>query len=100
MSWMQLDRHQKIALGLFLFTVIYLYARDELDTALGQSLVLFVLLLFIIFYRIIAYFAGFGFPEVFARDYRSANHPGPYALLFWILYLAAWCVIFFELQIY
>ncbi len=92
---MHLDRHQKVAIGLFLFTAIYLFVRDEFDKALGQSSVLFILLLLILFYRMIAYFAGFGFPEVLARDYGSENHPGPYALLFWILYLLAWARIFF-----
>jgi hypothetical protein len=92
---MHLDRHQKVAIGLFLFTAIYLFVRDEFDKALGQSFALFILLLLIIFYRMIAYFASFGFPEVFARDYGSENHPGPYALLFWILYLLAWATIFF-----
>jgi hypothetical protein len=99
-SRISLDRHQKVALGLYLFTLIYLLARDDFERALAQGLALGVLLLPILFYRIIAYFAGFGFPEVFARDYGTDNHPGPYALLFWILYLAAWAMIFFELKIY
>jgi len=68
--------------------------------ALEQGLALGLLLLPILFYRLIAYFAGFGFPEVFARDHRSVNPPGSYALLFWILYLGAWATVFFELQLY
>jgi hypothetical protein len=96
---MHLDTHQKIALGLYLFTVLYLLARDDFEQALEQSLALLVLLSMILFYRIIAYLAGFGFPAAFARDYRS-NHSEAYALLFWILYLIAWVVIFFELRLY
>ncbi len=69
---MHLERHQQIAIGLYLFTTAYLFARDNFDRALEQSLVLFILLLFILFYRILAYFAGFGFPEVFAKDYSEA----------------------------
>jgi hypothetical protein len=95
-----LDRHQKVAIGLYLFTLTYLFARDDFAHALRQGLALGVMLLPILFYRIIAHFAGFGFPEVFARDYRSTNHPGPYALLFWILYLVVWAMVFFELQLY
>ena len=97
---MTLDRHQKVAIGLYLFTLAYLFARDDFEHALEQGLALGVLLLPILFYRRIAYYAGFGFPEVFAKDYRSGNPPGPYALLFWILYLAAWAIVFFELTIY
>ena len=93
---MYLERHQKIAIGLYLFTTAYLFARDDFDQALGKSLALLILLLFIIFYRIMADFAGFGFPEVFAKDYGSENHPGPYAFLFWILFLVAWAAVFFE----
>ena len=96
MSRIPLDRHQKVALGLYLFTLLYLFFRDDYERALQQGLALGILLLPILFYRIIAYFAGFGFPEVFARDYRSDNPPGPYALLFWILYLIVWAMIFFE----
>jgi len=99
-SRISLDRHQKVALALYLFTVIYLFARDGYERALEQGLALGLLLLPILFYRLIAYFAGFGFPEVFARDHRSVNPPGPYALLFWILYLGAWATVFFELQLY
>lgn len=93
---MHLDRHQKIAIGLYLFTTLYLFARDDFDRALEQSLGLLILLLAIIYYRLIAYFAGFGFPEVFAKDYGSENHPGPYALLFWIIFLLAWAFVFFQ----
>jgi hypothetical protein len=95
-----LDRHQWVALGLYLFTLIYLFVRDDFERALAQSLALGLLLLLILGYRFIAHFAGLGFPEVFARDYGSDNRPEPYALLFWILYLAAWTMIFFELQLY
>ncbi|MDJ0805585.1 MAG: hypothetical protein QNJ78_02010 [Gammaproteobacteria bacterium] len=93
---MQLVRHQKVAIGLYLFTVLYLFARDDFDRAVEQSLGLFLLLLGIIFYRQLAYLAGFGFPEVFAKDYGSENHPGPYALLFWIIFLLAWSFVFFQ----
>ncbi|MEN8177905.1 MAG: hypothetical protein ABFS39_04730 [Pseudomonadota bacterium] len=93
---MHFDRHQKIAIGLYLFTVLYLFVRDDFEKALEQSVALFVLLLGIIYYRLIAYFAGFGFPEIFAKDYGSENHPGPYAVLFWILFLFAWAFVFFQ----
>ena len=91
-----LDRHQQVAVGLYLFTTLYLFVRDDPTQAVEQSFALFVLLLGIIFYRQIAYFAGFGFPEVFAKDYGSANHPAAYAVLFWILYLLAWFFVFFQ----
>ena len=93
---MYFDRHQKIAIGIFLFTSVYVFVRDSAQHALEQSFALFILLLAIIFYRRIAYYAGFGFPEVWAKDYRTENHPAPYALLFWIIYLLAWSAVFFQ----
>jgi hypothetical protein len=93
---MHFDRHQKIAIGIFLFTAVYVFVRDSTQKALEQSFALLVLLLAIIFYRRIAYYAGFGFPQVWAKDYRSENHPAPYALLFWIIYLLAWSAVFFQ----
>jgi hypothetical protein len=97
---MYLERHQKIAIGLFCATVIALFHRDDFDKALARSLGLFATLLPIIFYRLIAYFAGFGFPEVFAKDYGSENHPGPYALFFWIVYLLVCAILVFEWSLY
>ena len=99
-SPLPLERHQMVAIGLYLFTLIYLFAGDDYERAWAQGLALGLLLLPILFYRLIAYIAGFGFPEVFARDYRSVNHPGPYALLFWILYLVVWAMVLFELRLY
>jgi len=93
---MHFATHKKVAIGLYLFTLLYLFARDEPARALEQGLGLLLLLGGIIFYRQIAYFAGFGFPEVLARDYRSVNHPAPYAVLFWIIFLLAWALVFFQ----
>ena len=93
---MYFDRHQKVAIGLFLFTSVYLFVRDDFEQALGQSIGLFALLLLIIFYRIIAHFASYGFPQASARDAASENPAGPYAFLFWILYLGFWAGVFFR----
>ena len=93
---MHFDRHQKIAIGIYLFTLLYLFARDGLYRGMEQGFALFLLLLGIIFYRQIAYFAGFGFPEVLARDYGSENRPEPYALLFWIIFLLGSAFVFFR----
>ncbi|MEW8052283.1 MAG: hypothetical protein AB2792_13750 [Candidatus Thiodiazotropha sp.] len=50
--------------------------------------------------RIIAFFSGFVFPEYFAKDFKSENHPGLYAHFFWILYLIACALIVFDWQLY
>lgn len=97
---MYFERHQKIALGLFLAVAIALFFRDDFDKALARSLILCAALLPILFYRLIAYFAGFGFPEVFAKDYGSENHPGSYALFFWIVYLLVCAILIFEWSLY
>ena len=95
-----LERHQKIAIGIFSAVTLYLFIRDDFDQAAGRSLALLATLVPILFYRTIAYFSGFGFPEVFARDYGSENRPGPYALFFWMLYLIVCGFLVFEWSIY
>ena len=95
-----LERHQKIAIILFIAVAAFLLMRDGTDKALAGCLGLFATLLPIIFYRTIAYFAGFGFPEVFAKDYGSENHPGPYAFFFWVIFLLVAAVVVFEWSLY
>ena len=95
-----MDMHKKVALTLFLLSVWHVGEREGFDEALGGAIVLFAFLVPILFYRTIAYFSGFGFPEYFARDYGSANHAGPYALFFWILYLITSGFVVFEWSLY
>ena len=95
-----MERHQLVALiiGLAVFCLVWL--RDGLDTALREGVVLLFAFLLIMFYRVIRYFAGFGFPEFLASDYGSANHPGPYAFFFWILFLIVCLFMVFDLSLY
>jgi hypothetical protein len=71
-----------------------------MDEALAGIIILLIFLLHILFYRIIAFFSGFGFPEYFARDFKSENHPGPYAFFFWIIFLIGCLFIIFDWRLY
>ena len=95
-----MDNHKKIALGLFIIVAFYASQRDGVNGAFRDIIALAVFLMPILFYRTIAYFSGFGFPEYFAKDFKSENHPGSYALFFWILYLIVCAVIIFEWSVY
>lgn len=95
-----LKKHQKIALGLFIAVAIFTSMLRGFEPALKGNLVLALFLIPIFFYRVVAFFSGFGFPECFAKDYRSENHPGPYAFFFWLVFLIACAFALFDLRIY
>ena len=88
-----LERHQKIATLICLATVALVLFREESEPGLERALLVLVALLPVLFYRLLAWLASFGFPEYFARYFGSRNHPGPYAVFFWLLFLAACLVV-------
>lgn len=95
-----MERHQLNALLIFLVAAAWVIQRDGFAAGIAQSGMLFVCLLGILFYRVVAYFAGFGFMEYFARDFGSENPAGPYALFFWILFILATLFLLFDWQLY
>lgn len=95
-----LEKHQQIALTLFIVMALILIARHGFQGAMGGNLVLLILLGKILFYRQIAYFSGIGFWERRAKDYGSENKPLPYAVFFWMLYLIAIGFLLFRWRLY
>jgi len=96
-----MEKHQKIALLIFLAVVAIIYQRDGTsDRALASMAMTFIGLLGILFYRILAMMSGIGFRERLARDYGPPNHAGPYAFFCWMLYLIICVMLIFELSIY
>jgi len=96
-----MERHQIIAISIFIAVISLINFRaqatdDVIDTSIG----LFVVLLPILFYRLVAYLASFGFPEILARDYGSKNDPQAYAVFFWMLFIIACLFVLFDWQIY
>jgi len=85
----RIEKHQAAALLVFALVVTWTSARDGINAALPGHVLLAVFLVPVLSYRLIAWLSGFGFPEYFARDFSSDNHPGPYAFFFWILFLIA-----------
>ena len=96
----RLEKHKAIAIVMFLGVSTLCAVRDGREQAMNTVFILALFLMPIMFYRVIAFLSSFGFPEVFAKDYGSANHPGPYAFFFWILFLIACCFIVFEWSLY
>lgn len=82
-----IERHQLIATLIFLAVSAVIGLREGVEPMLRQGTVLLALLLPILFYRLLAWLSSFGFPEYFARDFGSENHPGPYAVFFWLVFL-------------
>lgn len=96
-----METHQRIAFFISILMSALIYSRHGLsDQGLAQIMLIFTLFIVILLYRWLAYFAGFGFPEVFARDYGSKNHPAPYAVFFWLIFLIVCTSIIFEWSIY
>lgn len=95
-----MERHKVFALVIFFLVALLSISRDGSEEATPKIIVLAVLLVPILFYRIIAFFSGFGFPEYFARDFKSENRPGPYAFFFWILFLIACGFVVFQWSVY
>lgn len=96
-----MERHQVIAVQIFIVISILILLRDGSgDTALARIALLFIALVPILIYRVIAYFSGFGFMEYFASDYGSRNSAGPYAFFFWLLFLIACLFQLFKWSLY
>ena len=91
-----MERHQQIAVLVASVVFAILTLRNGFDASIEDGALLLISLVPIMFYRLIAYFSGFGFPEVFAKDYGSENHPGPYAFFFWILFLILCLLLLFS----
>ncbi|MCP5142455.1 MAG: hypothetical protein H6926_00240 [Chromatiales bacterium] len=95
-----METHKLVAIAIYLMVAALAFSREASDVAAPKVIALGTVLLPILFYRIVAFFSGFGFPEYFAKDFKSPNHPGPYALFFWILFLIGCGMIVFRWSIY
>ena len=95
-----MEKHQIYAIGIFAAIAIPGTLKNGFSASWYQYSILLAFLLPILLYKVIAFFAAHGIPEYFARDYGSRNHPGPYALFFWMLYLVACAFILFDWSLY
>jgi hypothetical protein len=91
-----MERHQQIAVLIAGIVFSILTLRNGFDASIDEGVLLLISLVPILFYRLIAYLSGFGFPEVFAKDYGSENHSGPYAFFFWVLFLIVCLLLLFS----
>ena len=96
-----MEKHQSIAFLISILMSVLIYSRHGLsDQGIALILLVFILLIPILLYHWVSYFSGFGFPEVFARDHGSKNHPAPYAFFFWLIFIIVCASIIFEWSIY
>jgi len=91
----RMEKHQFIALLLFLSISVYLFQRDEFAQAKPEIILLAILTAAIIFYRLIANLNALDFMAYYAKDYDGPNHPAAYALFFWILFIIAALLMLF-----
>lgn len=90
------ERHQRVAIAIYLLIYIIKSVETGLADALDSTAALLALLVPIFFYRTFAYLSSFGFLEHLASDFKAETRAGPYAVLFWILYLIACGFVLFE----
>ena len=95
-----MEKHQRIAVLIWLAVSGYVYWRDPQQEALAKAFLLFICIVPIIFYRLVAWLSSFGFPEYFARDFGPDPHPGPYAFFFWMLFLIACAFLLFDWSLF
>ncbi|MDH3716200.1 MAG: hypothetical protein OET44_20410 [Gammaproteobacteria bacterium] len=92
-----MQRHQYIALALFAFVSVILFARHGIgDEVMARVALLFVTLLPVLFYRQLASYSRFGFMQYFASDFRSGPHAAPFAVLGWLVFVIGLLSQFFE----
>ena len=84
-----MEKHQKIAILIFVAVIAIVYFRDGSEELLGTSMTLAAALCGVLFYRFFAFLGSFGFMEYFARDYGAKNQSIVFAVLFWLLFLIA-----------
>ncbi len=95
-----METHKKIALIIYFIVAFLISGREDIERVKAQLILLAICLIPILFYRLIARFSGFGFPEIFAKDYGKPRPAEPYAFFFWLLYLIACGFIVFKWSIY
>ena len=96
-----MERHQFVAFVICLCVSAYVLLRDGPgDEAIARIIIVFVAFGLILFYRLVAFFGSVGFMEFFASDYGSNNSKGPYAFLFWLLFIIACLFQIFEWSLY
>ncbi|MFK8012199.1 MAG: hypothetical protein AB8B80_09180 [Marinicellaceae bacterium] len=88
------EKHQKIAILIFTFLSLILYLREEQAEFQEKVALLFIFLLPILLYKLLAYLSSFGFLPSIASDANNYKTE-PFAFLFWIIYLIAAFVIVF-----
>ncbi len=90
-----LEKHQKYAIYIFIISSLILYNREEQAEFLRNIGILFLFLIPILFYKLLAFISSFGFLPSLASDANNFK-TGPFAFLFWIIYLIAVYVIVFK----
>ena len=89
-----LEKHQKVAILIFITLSLILFLRED-HTELNQNIaLLFLFLLPILLYKLLAFLSSLGFLPSMASDANNFK-TGPFAFLFWVVYLIAAYVIIF-----
>jgi hypothetical protein len=89
-----LEKHQKIAILIFIILSLILFLREDQTELLQKIALLFLFLLAILLYKLLAFLSSFGFLPSMASDANNFK-TGPFAFLFWVIFVIACYVIVF-----
>jgi hypothetical protein len=95
------ERHQKIAVLLACLVLAVMLRRGGFsEPVLAKAIILLSALALILLYRLIVQANDWGFSESLASDFGMPQHPLPYAVFFWTLFLIVCAFQVFDWSVY
>ena len=91
-----MTKNRITAVVIFALAAGFTWLTDDDQVALGKTVLLLLTVFPVLFHGLFVFFSRLGFWEVFARDYDGPNHPSPYLIFFWMIYVVA--VLFIVIQ--
>lgn len=82
-----MKKHQLIAVVIAIITIRVVCKREGLEESIGPSVRILGALAPVLLSNFIASMAGLGWEERFASDAGTDQIPGPFTLLFWMVFL-------------
>jgi hypothetical protein len=82
-----IKKHKLIAIVIAIITLRVVYIREGLEDAIAPGIRIVGALIPVLISGFIASISGLGWEERFASDYGTEQLPGPFTLLFWMVFL-------------
>ncbi len=98
---MFLEPNQRWAIFLFVILSVILIFREGMEISTGQRLIsLFLCVVCILFYRLLAFICGLGFLASLASDQRANHHHKVALVFFWCVYAVLMLFHLFNARLY